>query len=226
MSSKKNSHFIYIIIIVIIFIAIGLFIFFQNRNYSIPENSINNTTRLATEDNSSDSSEQLANINNRINDVISENTKKEEEISSFFTSLSGSSEGRLTNIRVSCDILNETIVSSGETFSFCDTVGPSTEEKGYKEAPVIEHGKTVQALGGGNCQISSTLYNAVLKIDDFTVVERHEHGKKVGYVPEGKDAAVAYGSIDFKFKNNLDNDVKLYFSTDDSTLSVRINKIS
>ena len=69
------------------------------------------------------------------------------------------------------------------------------------------------------------MYNAVLKVEDFKVVERHEHGKKVGYVPSGKDAAVAYGSIDFKFKNNLENDVTLYFYTDDSTISVRIVKL-
>ena len=80
-------------------------------------------------------------------------------------------------------------------------------------------------MGGGNCQISSTLYNAVLTVPDFKVVERHEHGRDVSYVPDGKDAAVSYGSIDFKFKNNTGNNIKLYFSTDDVTLSVRIVKL-
>ena len=86
-------------------------------------------------------------------------------------------------------------------------------------------GKEVQSLGGGNCQVSSTLYNAVLDVPDLKVTERHEHGKKVSYVPDGKDAAVSYGSIDFKFKNNTDNNIKLYFETDDVTLTVKIVKL-
>ena len=80
-------------------------------------------------------------------------------------------------------------------------------------------------MGGGNCQISSTLYNAVLSVPDLKVIERHEHGRDVSYVPDGKDAAVSYGSIDFKFKNNTGKEIKLYFSTDAITLNVRIVKL-
>ena len=103
--------------------------------------------------------------------------------------------------------------------------GKSTAEQGYKEADILVDGKTTQALGGGNCQVSTTLYNAVLKVDGLEIIERHEHSGYVPYIEKGKDAAVAYGSYDFKFKNNLENDVKLYFSTDDSTISVRIVKL-
>ncbi len=78
---------------------------------------------------------------------------------------------------------------------------------------------------GGNCQISSTLYNAVLDIPELSVLERHEHGRKVTYVPDGRDAAVAYGSVDFRFKNNLSNNIKLYLETDDVTLTARIIKL-
>lgn len=86
-------------------------------------------------------------------------------------------------------------------------------------------GKKVQALGGGNCQISSTLYNAVLAVPNLEVLERHEHGRDVSYVPDGKDAAISYNSIDFRFKNNTENPVKLYFNTDNKTLTSTIVKL-
>ena len=78
---------------------------------------------------------------------------------------------------------------------------------------------------GGNCQISSTLYNAVLNIPNLSIIERHEHSKKVYYVPEGKDAAVAYGSIDFKFQNNNDYDIKIYAEPTTNEINIRIVKL-
>ena len=78
---------------------------------------------------------------------------------------------------------------------------------------------------GGNCQVSSTLYNAVLSIPNLTVIERHEHGKDVSYVPDGKDAAVSYGSIDFKFRNNLDYDIKILCATDNNTINIKLIKL-
>ena len=77
----------------------------------------------------------------------------------------------------------------------------------------------------GNCQVSSTLYNTVLSIPSLVVTERHEHSNKVPYVKKGKDAAVAYGSYDFKFRNNTGNDIKILASTDESNVIVTINSI-
>ncbi len=90
---------------------------------------------------------------------------------------------------------------------------------------MIPIGKTVQTLGGGNCQVSSTLYNVVLQIPDLKVTERHAHIKPVHYVEKDKDATVAYGSVDFKFKNNTENDIKIYANSDLSSVNVRIVKI-
>lgn len=104
-------------------------------------------------------------------------------------------------------------------------LGPSTVEEGYQEAPVIINGKTQQALGGGNCQVSSTLYNAILAVEGLEVTERNPHGKNVGYVPEGKDATISYGSLDFKFKNNLSTPIKLYFSNDEEIITAKIVSI-
>ena len=77
----------------------------------------------------------------------------------------------------------------------------------------------------GNCQVSSTLYNAVLLLPTLTVIERHEHGKDVGYVPEGKDAAVSFGSIDFKFRNDNNYKIKINLITDDTNLTATLTKI-
>ena len=227
---NKNHLYIYIIVFIVIIVALLFFIFkdkllIKNDNSSNEMN--NNVTRLAQDSNVLGNNEKLNEVNNKVENILTNSSQppKEEEIASYSTKLSGSTENRLTNIRITCKKLNGITVNNNDTFSFCKSTGPSTAEEGYKEATVFLNGKKVQALGGGNCQISSTLYNAVLTVPDFKVVERHEHGRDVSYVPDGKDAAVSYGSIDFKFKNNTGNNIKLYFSTDDVTLSVRIVKL-
>lgn len=230
----KSNKVIYVFLVIILLVIIGAIIYFVYSNNKSDEkkddNSEANVARLATETNINQNSEVQSSETNTNSENILENSTtseatSEEELATYSTKLGGSSEGRLTNIRISCEKLNGTVVSNGSTFSFCNTVGPSTAEEGYKEAPVILNGEKVQGLGGGNCQISSTLYNAVLAVPNLKVIERHEHGKEVHYVPEGKDAAVSYGSVDFKFKNETGNDIKLYFSTDDKTLVATIVKL-
>ena len=146
----------------------------------------------------------------------------ETVLAEFSTTIKSKASNRLNNIQITCSKLNETTVESGKSFSFCQTVGKATEEKGYKKADVIVDKQVTQALGGGNCQVSSTLYNAILKVSDFKVTERHPHGKKVNYVPEGKDAAVSYGSKDLKFVNNTSNTIKIYANTDNKKVSIKI----
>ena len=80
-------------------------------------------------------------------------------------------------------------------------------------------------FGGGNCQVSSTLYNAVLAVPNLTVIERHEHSNYVPYVQKGKDAAVAYGSYDFKFRNDTGNDIKITCSSDGSNVTANLISI-
>ena len=146
----------------------------------------------------------------------------ETVLAEFSTTIKSRASNRLNNIQITCSKLNGTTVESSKSFSFCQTVGKATEEKGYKKADVIVDKQVTQALGGGNCQVSSTLYNAILKVSDFKVTERHPHGKKVNYVPEGKDAAVSYGSKDLKFVNNTSNTIKIYASTDNKKVSIKI----
>lgn len=145
----------------------------NNNNYSENGNSNNSI-------NNSYEAESLS-----LSKPIEQTTLKpvEETISSFSTNILDKSSGRQTNIELTCSTLNGTIVKEGETFSFCDTVGKATPERGYQKAKVFDsEGNITMGYGGGNCQVSSTLYNAVLSNTNFEIVERHPHSQKVYYV--------------------------------------------
>lgn len=124
-------------------------------------------------------------------------------LGSYSTNYSSSSSNRIANIANGAALIDETVLYPGETFSFLNEVTPFTYGNGYYEATGYSGGKVVPSLGGGICQVSSTLYNAVLRAE-LEIVERSNHGLTVGYVPLGADATVAEGVVDFKFKNNLE----------------------
>lgn len=121
-------------------------------------------------------------------------------LSTFSTRYDASNTPRTTNLKLAMQKLNGVVVSPGETFSYNKTLGKRTAEAGYKEAGGFAGGKVVQTLAGGICQISSTLYDAVVYAN-LDIVERHNHMFLAGYVGAGKDATVVYGIYDFKFKN-------------------------
>lgn len=121
-------------------------------------------------------------------------------LSSFSTRYDASNTSRTTNLKLAMSKLDGVIVASGETFSYNKTLGKRTAEAGYQEAGGYAGGKVVQTLAGGICQISSTLYDAVVYAN-LDIVERHNHMFLAGYVGAGKDATVVYGSLDFQFKN-------------------------
>ena len=151
----------------------------------------------------------------------------EEPLASFSTNILVKEPDWQNNITIACNALNGFIVKSGETFSFCNTLGPARPEDGYEKANSFDaNGNTIQAYGGGKCQISTTLYNAVLQAPNLTVVERHEHSASVYYVPDGMDACVAYGSCDFQFRNDNNFDIKMYVSNTPDTIDVSLVKIS
>ena len=153
--------------------------------------------------------------------------KRETEISSFTTNILDQTPNRVDNISLTCSKIDGIIIKQGETFSFCDNVGEVSSDTGYKEADVLDaEGKPFKGYGGGNCQVSSTLYNAVLEIKNLEIVERHEHSKRVYYVEKDKDAAVDSSSnLDFKFKNNSGNDIKIYASNTDKDITIRLMKL-
>ena len=199
---------------------------------SATNNTTNNTTNVNNQNLNTNSTENVNNqnstTNNTTNNISNEIVipKTETEISSFSTKIYSKDPERQNNIAITCKALNTKEIKPGETFSFCDTVGKATTEKGYQEADIYVYGEKKQGLGGGNCQVSTTLYNAVAKIPELEIVERHQHSGHVPYIQEGQDAAVAYGSYDFKFKNNTQNTIKIIMENTNDNITAKIIKIS
>ena len=129
-------------------------------------------------------------------------------LGTFTTRYDVSDVDRSTNLRLACQKINGTILLAGETFSYNKVVGERTIAAGYKNAKIYEAGQVVDGLGGGICQISSTLYNAALYAN-LEIVERRNHQFVTSYVPAGRDATVVYGSTDFKFKNTRKYPVRI-----------------
>lgn len=229
----KNK--VWIFIIVSLFIIIGVGVYFSIKNNVHHNDNNYDANRVSTSNTQSDndsSNSQNTSIENNENDVkenkngitqTSNSNITEEPLASFSTKIYSSDKARQNNIQITCNSLNGTTVKNGATFSFCNTVGKATSSKGYQEADIFNHdGKKQKGLGGGNCQVSSTLYNAVLEVSGLQITERHSHSNKVPYVSKGKDAAVAYGSYDLKFVNNLGNDLKIKASTDGKNVIVNL----
>ena len=165
------------------------------------------------------------NMNDNIN-VSNEGENTEEKLSEFSTRLPNDTKARDDNIKLACKTLNGSVVKAGDTFSFWDSLGCTTKEKGYKEAKTFtSDGKVTKSYGGGVCQISTTIYNAVLKVEGLEVTERHEHSRDVSYIKDGKDAAVSFDSADLKFKNNLDYDVRIEAKVEDREVIIKLIRI-
>ena len=143
------------------------------------------------------------------------------KLSTYTTRYDGGDENRSTNLKIACEKINDKIILPGETFSYNKTLGARTTSAGYKTAKVYENGAVVDGIGGGICQISSTLYNAVLKAN-LEIVERRNHQFITSYVPEGRDATVAYGVTDFKFKNNRKYAVKIKATASNGVATIDI----
>jgi len=144
-------------------------------------------------------------------------------VSSFSTPLGNSTQDRITNLRLASGAFNGYTVWPGETFSINKATGERTRAKGYRDAKVFkEGGKVIEDdLAGGVCQVSSTLYNAVL-MADLKIVERYPHSRKTSYIDLGRDATITYGAADFKFKNNRDTPVFLESAVGNGKLTIRI----
>ena len=134
-------------------------------------------------------------------------------LSTFSTRYPASNRDRTTNLRLAASKINGFVLLPGQTFSYNTVVGERTIAGGYKEAAIYQDGQVVQGLGGGICQISTTLYNAALYAN-LEIVERRNHQFVPSYVGAGRDATVVYGSQDFKFKNTRNYAIKIICSVD------------
>jgi len=135
------------------------------------------------------------------------------------TTLAGSSSARINNITKAAASLNGLVLNPGEEFSYNKTLGQRTTAAGYQAAGAYSGGKVVQEVGGGICQVSSTLYYCTL-ISNLEIVERTNHYFGVAYLPAGLDATVSWPSPDFKFKNNSEYPIKLQASVDKNSNTV------
>ena len=137
------------------------------------------------------------------------------------TYVAGTSSRR-TNVKLAAAAINGKVLNPGEEFSYNETVGKRTAEKGYKSAGAYVNGQVVQEIGGGICQVSSTLYTCVL-FADLEVVDRSNHMFIVSYLPLGYDATVNWGTVDFKFKNNTDYPIRIETIDEDGYLTVKLH---
>lgn len=142
-----------------------------------------------------------------------------DQLATFTTRYDVSDRDRTTNLEIACQKINGKVVLVGDTFSYNQTLGPRTVAAGYKNGKVYEAGEIVDGIGGGICQISSTLYNTVL-MSNLEIVERRNHQFVTSYLPAGRDATVVYGAIDFKFKNTRKFPVRISASAKNGIATV------
>jgi vancomycin resistance protein YoaR len=146
-------------------------------------------------------------------------------LGTFTTRYDATNKNRSNNISLASEKINGTIILPGETFSYNQIVGKRTIEAGYKEAGAYAGGQVVQEVGGGICQVSSTLYNAVLYAN-LEIVDRSNHYFETSYVDAGRDATVSWGTVDFKFKNNKTYPIKVVAESNNGVCKISILGIS
>ena len=223
------KRYFWIFLILIVLIIGTVFIFNKNNNsnqdtYTAErtdtEINYKETNKIDTED-EKENEKEIKKENKEV-----QRNKKEEKIAEFSTRLPKETKARDNNINLACKTLNGTVIKQGETFSLWENLGCPTKEKGYEKAKTFtSEGEITKSYGGGICQISTTIYNAVLKVDGLKITERHEHSREVPYIKDGKDAAVSYNTSDLKFKNNLEYDVKIEAKLEDEKVKIKLIRI-
>lgn len=145
----------------------------------------------------------------------------ERRLAMFTTTLVGRTENQRHNAELAVQGLNGAVILPGATFSFNGQVGTYSRDAGYRRAPVSYNGTLIQSWGGGVCQASTTLYNAAL-LGGLKIVERNRHRFAPGYVPPGRDAAVAFSTIDLKLANPYNAPIRILSRIRDDRLEVEI----
>ena len=143
------------------------------------------------------------------------------DVLSEHTTSGNSASGRVINLRLACEAVNGVVLNPGEVFDYNETLGERTSERGYQYGATYVGGKTIQSIGGGICQVSSTIYYCSL-LADMEIVTRSNHGYVVGYLPLGMDATVSWGGPEFRFKNNSNYPIKIEASADGGKVTIRI----
>ena len=152
----------------------------------------------------------------QITDMAEQVTITMNKVLGSYSTTYNPAEDRSTNLRVACSRINGVVVQPGKSFSFSKTILPRSAKNGYVKAKVISNGEYVEGYGGGICQVSSTLYNAMLNAN-LPATERHTHSLAVSYVPVGMDATIAGTYKDLKFKNVFEKPIQIQAVMDDAT---------
>ena len=143
-------------------------------------------------------------------------------LSAASTPLNNNAANRRDNIILTCEKINQTVLMPGEVFSFNKIVGNRTQERGFKPAPSFANGRIIESVGGGICQVSSTLYYACL-LADLEIVSRTSHSMCPDYIKNpGLDATVEWGVSDYRFKNNTEHPVKIFTAVEDLSVFIKI----
>lgn len=142
-------------------------------------------------------------------------------VSTFSTTFSTGQVNRASNIRLAASLIDGTVVAPGGVFSLNQTTGPRTTEIGFLVAPVYSGHDVIMGVGGGVCQIATTIYNAAVGAD-MKIVERHQHSLPVHYVPWGRDATVSYGAADLRFQNVGEGPVVVRVTVEGGTLTAAV----
>ncbi|MEF9953135.1 MAG: VanW family protein [Clostridium sp.] len=153
--------------------------------------------------------------------TASELSSIDKKISSFSTNFNPGDANRVGNIQLATRTISGSVIMPGEVFSTNKTLGPRVKSNGYKEAPTIVNGTLTPGLGGGICQVSSTLYNTAL-LANLQIVERRNHSLKVGYLPASRDAVISEDYIDLKFKNDTNYPIFIQGSVSGNTVTINM----
>lgn len=150
-------------------------------------------------------------------------TVQEITLAEATTDIIDKGENRINNILLACQKISGTKLAPGEEFSFNKITGRKTERNGYKTAPVLVDGEKSYGIGGGVCQVSTTIYMAA-NSGGFEITEYHNHSESVAYAPDGMDATVVYGFKDFCFINNTEDNIYIYTWAENGKVYAKIVK--
>lgn len=202
LNSKKN---IICIICFVIFLMSSIIMYLINLN----------------KENVCEKIEIIETVNYKIDEANIDKDENTYLIAEYKTKFNQQNANRSTNIMIATEKINNVIVLPNEIFSYNEVVGNRTEEVGFKVATVYQDGKVADGIGGGICQVSSTLYNAVMYAN-LTIIERRSHLFLPSYISTGRDATVADEYIDFKFKNTRKYPVKIVASANEGVVDIKI----
>lgn len=202
----------------------GEFVFTGEANgFSIDQNKLAGDIVKALEDKKFDMAIK-ASGSETAPDISAAAAKEKYKIISTFTTKTTANKLRNTNVRLAAEALNGTVIHPGEEFSFNKAVGQRTEAKGYKGAAAYNNGEVVQEIGGGVCQVSTTLYNAVYRsgLGEESITFRRSHTFEPNYITPGQDATVSWEQPDFRFKNTSSTSIGLKASYGDQKMTVSV----